>query len=97
MTLDIPWKPEYGDKNSDAYKKIAAQIEQTLLENLKSAGVAGIKVVSLESGSVVVKFIIIVMGVQIEISVINKAVNNAVSNGGLSALNATGTVTVTGK
>ena len=97
LTLDIEYLPEYADKNSDEYKKLVAQIQQTLLEALKNAGVTGVQVVSLESGSVVVKFVLGLNDSSINISVINAAINTAINNGALSALNATGNVTVVGK
>ena len=97
MTLDITWKAEYGDKNSDEYKKLVAQIQQTLLEALKNAGVTGVQVVSLESGSVVVKLVLGFDSGNVNISDINAAINNAISSNALSALNATGNVTVVGK
>ena len=97
LTFDIPWKSEYGDKNSEEYKKIVAQIQELLLEALKSIGVNGVQVVSLESGSVVVNLVLGLDSGSVNISNINAAINNAISNNNISALNATGTVTVAGK
>ena len=97
MELDIPWKPEYGDKNSDEYKKLVAQVQETLLEALKSSGVSGVQVVSLGNGTVDVKFVLGFDSGNVNISDVNAAINTAISNDGLSAINATGTVDVAGK
>ena len=97
MTFEIPWKSAYADKNSDEYKKFVAEIQVLLLEAFKSMGVSGVQVLSLESGSVIVKFVLGFNNGSVDISAINAAINAAISNGDLSSLNATGTVTVAGK
>ena len=96
LTLDIEYLPEYADKNSDEYKKLVAQIRETILAALESKGVVGVQVLSLTNGSVIVKMRLALSNGSIDTADLMKAINDAISDGDLASIGATGSVAIKG-
>ena len=94
--MNIPYIQEYANRSSYECKKIEAEIKDLLLNVTQNKGVVGVQVSSLTNGSVIVKATLGLVNASIDTYPIMQAINDAISNGELSSLNATGVVAVDG-
>ena len=95
--MDIPYLSAYGNKNSPEYKEKVAELREALIAILKSKGIAGLRINDLTSGSVIVQLVLGLDSASVDATVITQAINDAIASGALDSINATGSITATGK
>ena len=102
LTLNKVYIADYSDKSSMAFKEVAAIIESRINELLQSSfetsnsDIFGVRVTVLRSGSVLADITVASGASILPVSSVQSAVNNGISNGNLSLLDASGSVTVKG-